>query len=84
MRLYQPASERAVQSLQNWLNSNACISRAESRFLECKQDLSCTAGVEAGAFGWWDSLIEDGLMHCYRMVGKVCECRSCSYFIHLH
>jgi hypothetical protein len=71
MHRHPKSNHRAVQSLKNWLDGNACIARAETEYLTRGDELFRLLPQTEGAVYWRDSLIEDGLICCLRVLRKV-------------
>lgn len=63
---YNPASPRAVASLQNWVNGNRCIARDETAFLQESGDLIELCPSSDGVFVKLESWVEDNLRRFYK------------------
>lgn len=78
---YETARSRDIASLQNWVNGNACIARAETAYLGHEEELIGVPLADGGASGL-EAWIEDWLIWChklFRKVGKVSEITQLLY-----
>jgi hypothetical protein len=67
------AIARDVQSLQNWLNGNSCLSWEESEYLNHKEDLLAVSHTEDDAAKRLEIWVENGIAQCRRRFGKARE-----------
>ncbi|KAK1992551.1 hypothetical protein LX36DRAFT_694201 [Colletotrichum falcatum] len=61
-----PAQKRDLASLQNWMEGNGCIARAESAYLTQERDLMSLAPVGDGAVLHLEAWMEDNLIRLWR------------------
>lgn len=57
---YKPAQDREISSLQNWVEGNACIDRAETAYLDHTSDLISLS--PKNDTGWLEEWVEDKLI----------------------
>ncbi|KAF2195567.1 hypothetical protein K469DRAFT_649652 [Zopfia rhizophila CBS 207.26] len=62
MLSYRAAGLRHVVSLQNWVNNNACLARAETAYLTYSNDLLSVAPSHDGASERMEAWVEDKLV----------------------
>ncbi|KAK2009605.1 hypothetical protein LZ32DRAFT_589796 [Colletotrichum eremochloae] len=61
-----PAQKRDLASLQNWMEGNGCIARAESAYLTQERDLMSLGPVGDGAILHLEAWLEDSLIRLWR------------------
>jgi hypothetical protein len=71
MLAFNAAKTRDVLSLQNWVNGNASLARAETAYLLHGEDLLSVAQQDDGAITQLEVLIEDNLIRFFRRFSKV-------------
>jgi hypothetical protein len=59
---YEAASPQLVSSLQNWLNGNGCIARAETAYLD-SDELISMASTDDTVMTWLEALVDKALLH---------------------
>lgn len=67
----EPARSRAVTNLQNWINGNGCIARAETAYLSLNDDLIQSVTEDEGVVPWLAVLAEDVMDRLRRCFGMV-------------
>lgn len=66
-----PAQKRDVESLQNWLDGNGCLTREECAYLEHDRELVSLAPAGDCAISQFEAWVEDKLIRLsgnFRMV----------------
>ena len=71
MLSFEEAPSRSIVSLQNWLNGNSCIARAETAYLSQSRDLLCLATAKDGAIDKLIDWVEDFLIGLSRFLPMV-------------
>ncbi|KAK1993570.1 hypothetical protein LX36DRAFT_693638 [Colletotrichum falcatum] len=61
-----PAQKRDLTSLQNWIEGNGCIARAESAYLTQERDLMSLGPVSDGAIVHLEAWLEDRIIRLWR------------------
>ena len=74
MLSYRAAELREVLSLQNWVNSNACLARAETAYLTRYNELLSVAPSRDGVSEQMEGWVEDKLMRFCKTFQKVGIC----------
>lgn len=67
---YESASPNLVSSLQNWVNGNGCIARAETAYLD-SEELITVASTDDTVMTWLETLVEKGLLRLRKSFGIV-------------
>lgn len=73
---YEPAKPRDILSLQNWINGNSCIARAESAYLDKEKDLVGVSPSLDGAATGLEVWIEDWLVRFHKLFRKVGKAKA--------
>jgi hypothetical protein len=60
-----------ISSLQNWMNGNGCIARAESTYLDDLGDLISVASSNDTVVKWLETLVEHIVARFKRLWSKV-------------
>jgi hypothetical protein len=68
---YELARPRDVLSLQNWVDGNACLARAETEYLEHASDLLCVSAAIEGGGTRLESWVEDCLIRGCKFLRRV-------------
>ncbi|OTA93382.1 hypothetical protein M434DRAFT_395646 [Hypoxylon sp. CO27-5] len=66
----EDARQRSVSNLQNWVNGNGCVARAETAYLSRPEELVSVAGTDETIISWLETLIEDGLSRMRWHIGR--------------
>ncbi|KAI1825595.1 hypothetical protein F4861DRAFT_500915 [Xylaria intraflava] len=66
----ETASHRDITNLENWVDGNGCIARAETAYLARTEDLLSVAHRDDNALAWLGSLVEDGRVYARERFGK--------------
>jgi hypothetical protein len=65
------AQQRDIESLQNWLEGNVCLSEEESAYLTHGRDLVSLAPVEDSATLQFETWVESGFIQLWRKFSTV-------------
>lgn len=68
---FEDAKPRAVLSLQNWVDGNACIAREETKYLTQGNELLCVASPHDGAMTRLEDWVADKLIRFCKGFYKV-------------
>lgn len=68
---FNDAKVRDVSSLQNWVNGNACLARAETAYLLHSDDLLTVAQPDDGAINQLESWLKDNLIRYFKRFSTV-------------
>ncbi|OTA56922.1 hypothetical protein K449DRAFT_387314 [Hypoxylon sp. EC38] len=66
----EDARQRNVSNLQNWVNGNGCVARAETAYLSRPEELASVASTDETIISWLETLIEDGLSRMRWHIGR--------------
>jgi hypothetical protein len=68
---FEPAQERDIRSVENWVDGTGCLDRQETAYLSVHRDLIQLAPSADSAITKLESWVEDALIRFYKSFRQV-------------